>query len=165
MQKQGFGMRFAVVSLFLFAAMPTFADTVYVDAAAGAGGDGSAGAPYATLQAAASNASSEDTISAAAGDYAGDVNFEDKTITGDIASGTVKINGDISSSGTSLSKTGAGTLLLNGSSDINYLKLYGGATIIDSPLASSGTTNSLNLGRLFVTNSVFRASKGTSRIL
>ena len=91
MQKQGFGMRFAVVSLFLFAAMPTFADTVYVDATAGAGGDGSEGAPYATLQAAATAASSGDTISAAAGDYAGDVDFGSKTIIGDIASGTVFI--------------------------------------------------------------------------
>ena len=130
------------------AILPLAAATVYVDDDwAGQGGDGSAGSPFGTLQEAASAASSFDSISVAGGTYFGDVDFGSMTLTNEIPSDTAIYRGDVATSGT-FNRTGAGTLVLNGTNTFGSLQVLDGTTIVAPP--NAGVTNSLSLTGLTV---------------
>ena len=128
--------------------LPLAAATFYVDDDwAGQGGDGSAEAPFGTLQEAEAAMSTLDRMSVADGTYSGDVDFGSKTITNEVLVGTATYSGDIATSGT-FNRTGAGTLVLNGTNTFGSLQVLDGTTIVAPP--NAGVTNSLSLTGLTV---------------
>ena len=140
-------------ALFAFGILPlaVSAATVYVDAAwQGQGGDGSSERPFGTLQEAASAVSSLDKISVADGSYAGDVDFGSKIITNEVLAGTATYVGDVATSGT-FNRTGAGTLVLNGTNTFGSLQVREGKTIVAPP--NAGVTNKLTTTGLSLTSS------------
>ena len=128
--------------------MSVSAATIYVDDDyAGQIGDGTSASPFGTLQEAAAAAITKDTISVADGTYLGDVDFGSKIITNDIPYGTAIVSGNLSASG-EFNRSGLGRLELNGGASIGCLNIRDGATIVVSPEAASGTTNTLALNGL-----------------
>ncbi len=128
--------------------LPLAAATIYVDDDwAGQGGDGSAESPFGTLQEAEAAMSTLDKVSVADGTYSGDVDFGSMTLTNEVPSGTATYRGDITTSGT-FNRTGAGTLVLNGTNTFGSLLVQDGKTIVIPP--NAGVTNSLSLAGLTV---------------
>lgn len=127
------------------------AATVYVDDDwAGQGGDGSAESPFGTLQEAESAMNTLDRMSVAEGVYSGDVDFGSKTITNEVLVGTATYSGDVATSGT-FNRTGAGTLVLNGTNTFGSLQVREGKTIVAPP--NAGVTNKLTTTGLSLTSS------------
>ena len=133
------------------AILPLAAATIYVDDDwAGQGGDGSAESPFGTLQEARAAMSTLDKISVADGTYSGDVDFGSLTLTNEVPSGTATYSGDVATSGT-FNRTGAGTLVLNGTNTFGSLQVREGKTIVAPP--NAGVTNKLTTTGLNLTAS------------
>ena len=133
------------------ATLPLAAATIYVDDDwAGQGGDGSAESPFGTLQEARAAMSTLDKMSVADGTYPGDVDFGSMTLTNEVPSGTATYSGDIATSGT-FNRTGAGTLVLNGTNTFGSLQVHDGTTIVAPP--NAGVTNKLTATALTLTAS------------
>ena len=139
---------FVFAALTAIAILPLAAATVYVDDDwAGQGGDGSAERPFGTLQEAGAAMSTFDNMSVADGTYSGDVDFGSMTLTNEVPSGTATYCGDVATSGT-FNRTGAGTLVLNGTNTFGSLLVHDGKTIVAPP--NAGVTNSLSLAGLTI---------------